>query len=58
MWWSRAGSGKRGGLRLIYDFDSESESFYLLYVYPKSARDELTPRQLQILAHLVREEFL
>jgi hypothetical protein len=29
----------------------------MLYVYPKSAREDLTAQQLRILSRLVREEF-
>jgi hypothetical protein len=57
MRWSRPGSGKRGGMRVIYYWDMLSDTFYLLYVYPKSARDDLTPKQLRVLSRLVREEF-
>jgi hypothetical protein len=56
MRWSRPGAGKRGGLRVIYHWDMVSETFYLLYVYPKSAREDLTPKQLHVLSRLVREE--
>jgi hypothetical protein len=55
--WPRAGGGKRGGLRVIYHWDMRSDTFYLLYVYTKSARDNLTPKQLRVLSRLVREEF-
>jgi hypothetical protein len=29
----------------------------MLYAYPKTAQDDLTPEQLRILRRLVREEF-
>ena len=57
MRWARAGSGKRGGIRVIYYWDLMTDTFYLLYVYPKSARDDLTAAQLRTLSHLVHEEF-
>jgi mRNA-degrading endonuclease RelE of RelBE toxin-antitoxin system len=57
MRWSRSGSGKRGGLRVIYYWDMPTDTFYLLYVYPKSARDDLTATQLRTLSQLVSEEF-
>jgi putative transcriptional regulator len=44
MRWSRSGTGKRGGIRVIYYWDVASETFYMLYAYPKSARDDLTPQ--------------
>jgi hypothetical protein len=49
--------GKRGGLRVIYFWDSASETFYMLTVYRKSKQDDLSPRQLRILRRLVAEEF-
>jgi hypothetical protein len=55
--WSRAGAGKRGGVRVIYYWDAAGETFYMLYAYRKSAREELTPQQLRALSRLVREEF-
>ncbi len=55
--WSLAGRGKRGGLRVIYFWDEASETFYLLYLYPKNEQDDLTVHQLRVLARLVREEF-
>ena len=51
------GRGKRSGLRVIYFWDEPSEAFYLLYLYRKNERENLTTRQLRILARLVREEF-
>ena len=55
--WSLAGRGKRGGLRVIYFWDEASATFYLLYLYPKNEQEDLTVRQLRVLARLVREEF-
>lgn len=55
--WALPGSGKRGGVRVIYFWDEPSETFYMLYAYRKSAREDLTAGQLRILARLVREEF-
>ena len=55
--WPLAGRGKRGGLRVIYFWDGSSETFYMLYAYPKNEQEDLTARQLRVLARLVREEF-
>ena len=55
--WGASGRGKRGGLRLIYYWDKASDTIYMLYVYPKSKQDHLTPQQIRILSRLVREEF-
>src|SRR5580704_11984123 len=55
--WSLRGQGKRGGLRIIYFWDEASETFYMLYAYPKNEREGLTAQQLRVLSRLVREEF-
>ncbi len=57
MRWSLQGRGKRGGCRVIYFWDEPSETFYMLYVYAKSERDDLTAQQMRALSRLVREEF-
>jgi hypothetical protein len=57
MRWARTGQGKRGGVRVIYFWDQASETFYMLYAYPKSVQDDLTAQQLRVLRRLVREEF-
>jgi hypothetical protein len=55
--WSRPGSGKRGGIRVIYHWDPESETFFMLFAYPKNVQDDLTPSQLHALRLVVRREF-
>jgi hypothetical protein len=50
------GTGKCGGLRLIYFWDEATETFYLLYLYRKSRQEDLTAQQLRVLSRLVREE--
>ncbi len=57
MRWSLKGKGKRGGCRIIYYWDEPSETFYMLYAYRKSEREDLTIQQLRLLRRLVREEF-
>jgi hypothetical protein len=41
--WSRAGSGKRGGARVIYFYHDAGRPLYLLMVYAKAQREDLTP---------------
>ncbi len=36
--WNLKGSGKRGGLRIIYYWDLKSEIIYFLLVYRKTSR--------------------
>ena len=54
--WRKRGSGKRGGLRLIYFWDKDSDTVYMLFVYQKNEQEDLTPNQLRVLRKLVREE--
>jgi len=54
--WSSKGKGKQGGLRVIYYWDNKTESFYMLLIYSKSKKDDLSPDQLQILSQIVKEE--
>jgi len=55
--WARKGTGKRGGIRIIYYWHADEQVFYMLFAYEKTAQADLTPQQLRILARLVREEF-
>lgn len=55
--WRRAGMGKRGGVRIIYYWEPDSETFYMLTVYRKSDQEDLSARQVRILRRLVAEEF-
>jgi hypothetical protein len=51
--WSRPGTGKRGGVRVIYYFHDESIPLFLLTVYPKSRKDNLSAAELKALKHVV-----
>ena len=50
--WSRAGSGKRGGVRVIYFTRLSAGEIWLLLVYAKSVRDNIPGHLLKA----VREE--
>ncbi|MEO8442846.1 MAG: hypothetical protein ABI547_10185 [Betaproteobacteria bacterium] len=39
--WSRAGSGKRGGVRVIHYNQLSDGCIYLLLIYAKSAKDNV-----------------
>ena len=45
--------GKRGGARVIYYFHDESLPLFLLTVYPKSRKDDLSPAELKAIKKLV-----
>jgi hypothetical protein len=53
--WKSGGSGKRGGLRLIYFWDALEDRIYMLLIYKKSKQKDLNPNQLKILRNLVKE---
>lgn len=55
--WTVPGRGKLGGVRLIYYWEPETQTLYMLYLYAKNEQGDLTPGQLKALAKLVREEF-
>ena len=55
--WSMRGRGNSAGMRVIYFWDEPTETFYLLYAYPKNEQQDLTEQQLRVLRRLVREEF-
>lgn len=45
--WTRAGMGKRGGMRVIYFNRLESGVIYLLVIYAKAVRGNIPPRLLK-----------
>jgi hypothetical protein len=50
--WSRAGSGKRGGVRIIYFNQLANGEIWLLLIYSKSARENIPAHVLRA----IREE--
>jgi len=40
--WRRAGTGKRGGVRVVYFYYNEDRPLYLLMLYAKSDRENMT----------------
>ncbi len=55
--WAVPGRGKRGGARVIYYWATVESVIFMLMVYAKSRRDDLTLQQLRVLRKLVQEEF-
>jgi mRNA-degrading endonuclease RelE of RelBE toxin-antitoxin system len=51
--WSRAGTGKRGGVRVIYFYHDETRPLYLLMVYAKARQENLTPDEKRTVRTLV-----
>ena len=55
--WSVEGSGKRGGIRIIYYWFVSQENILLLFAYPKNVQDDLTEDQLKKLRKIVEGEY-
>jgi hypothetical protein len=58
--WGRHGSGKRGGVRIIYFYHDPAMSLYLLMIYAKARRDDLSPdarRTVQALVARLNEAY-
>ena len=49
------GQGKSGGVSVIYYWLKEDGQIFMLLVYPKSEKDNLTDRETAILRELVKE---
>ena len=52
--WRRGGSGKSGGVRVIYYFHSEIMPLYLLTMFAKNERADLNQTQRNELSKLVK----
>jgi hypothetical protein len=48
------GRGKSGGVRVIYFWLSEHEEIYMLLIYPKSKKDDLSADEVATLRALVK----
>jgi len=52
--WNLPGSGKRGGLRLIYYWD-RPDDIYMIFLYKKTDQKDLTTDQIKTLKQLIEE---
>jgi hypothetical protein len=55
--WNRSGTGKRGGTRVIYFYHDARRPIYLLMVYAKAHREDLSPdekREVRNLAAILK----
>ena len=50
----KRGSGKSGGFRFIYVHLESCERFYLLAIYSKKDKSDLTPKRIEALGSVVR----
>ena len=53
--WARSGGGKSGGVRVIYYFHSDMMPLYLLTVFGKNEKANISMKEKQILSKLVKE---
>lgn len=51
--WKREGTGKSGGVRVIYYWVVDDDHIRMLYVYPKGKQENLTKDQLKQLKAIV-----
>lgn len=49
------GRGKSGGVRAIYYWIKEDHQIYMLLIYPKSKKDNLTDQETALLREFVKE---
>lgn len=57
--WSRQGSGRRGGARVVYFHYAEDRPLYLLLAYAKAQREDMSPdekRQMAAFASILKTE--
>lgn len=55
--WARQGMGKIGGIRTIYYWAVGQDRILMVYAYPKNKMENLTDKQLALLAKVAKEEF-
>jgi len=53
--WGRTGHGKRGGVRTIYYFTRVADRLYLLDIYAKNQKSDLTSDDKKELSRIVGE---
>jgi len=53
--WKRAGTGKSGGVRVIYYWLSAHHHIRLLMIYPKSRKDDLSTAEKAALRKIVEK---
>ena len=58
--WARRGTGKRGGVRVVYYYHNESMPLFLLSLYSKSEKSDLRPKEKKAIRGLLerlREDY-
>ena len=55
MRWAGSGRGKRGGIRIIYYWQTADDQIWLLVAYPKNEKEDLSADEIKQLRRLVGE---
>ncbi len=58
--WGRQGSGKRGGTRVIYFYHDPQMPLFLILIYAKARREDMTPdekKQVRVLAATLKRDY-
>jgi mRNA-degrading endonuclease RelE of RelBE toxin-antitoxin system len=58
--WGRTGTGKRGGVRIIYFYHDDTMPLYLLLIYAKAERENWTQdekRRAQALTETIKQTY-
>jgi len=53
--WSRGSSGKSGGVRIVYYYHNELMPLYLLALFPKSEKANISSEEKKVLAKLAKQ---
>jgi hypothetical protein len=53
--WALPGKGKSGGVRVMYYWQVEEDQIFMLFLFSKGERSDLTDTQLKDLAKVVKE---
>ncbi len=53
--WRIENKGKSGGIRIIYYLYKSEDQIYMIYVYKKSEKEDLTQQQIKLLRKLLGE---
>ena len=51
--WNLRASGKRGGIRVIYYWHNKDNLIFLLLMYRKNVKENLSPKEIKILKQLM-----
>jgi hypothetical protein len=53
--WRRSGTGKRGGVRVIHFYYDQDWPLYLMMIFTKAERDDLSPEQKREMRKMAME---